>query len=46
MGLRGLLDEAVAKDDADLRTILQGYDAILKKDSSVVVSCNDQNEAC
>jgi len=37
MGLRGLFQEAVAKDDAALKQVLDEYDTILKKDPSNMV---------
>ena len=33
MGLRGLYQEAVAKDDAALERVLQEYDKVLSEDS-------------
>ena len=38
MGLRGLYQEAVARDDAALRKILQEYDEVLAEDPTNTVS--------
>lgn len=37
MGLRGLYEEALAKDDAALENILEGYDSVLKENPVNVV---------
>jgi alpha-beta hydrolase superfamily lysophospholipase len=37
MGLKGLFHEAVAKDDAMLKKVLEEYDSILAKDPSNMV---------
>ena len=38
MGLRGLYQEAVAKDDVALERVLKGYDAVLAEDTVNTVS--------
>jgi len=38
MGLRGLYQEAVAENDAQLDRVLEEYDAILSEDPTIVVS--------
>ena len=42
MALRGLFQEAVAQDDVALKQVLDGYETILKKDPSNMVSYSGQ----
>jgi hypothetical protein len=38
MALRGLFQEAIAKDDAELKQVLEEYDLILSNDPGNMVS--------
>jgi len=40
MALRGLFQEAVAKNDTELKKVLEEYDVILGKDPSNMVSAH------